>query len=185
VEELTTADLGAQRLRREVHLVDLVRAPVLEDTHLPAFAMRRRPGLLDENQLGRDPARLQQEPLPIERLQMVEEAAAENTLERALGERQRRRLGVNPPCMRQALTGEPQHGFARVEQCDLATQVLGQEARAAADVERVGRRKGGEDVDDLCVLDRLQSGLRLQRSTVMATLVEGVQVAPLDATYIM
>jgi len=32
---------------------------------------------------------------------------------------------------------------------------------------------------------RCRTPCRLQRSTVMATLVEGVQVAPLDATYIM
>ena len=76
MEELTTADLGTQRLGREVHLVDLVRAPVLEDTHLPSLAMRLSSRLLDENQLGRDPAGLQQEPLPIESLQMVEEVAA-------------------------------------------------------------------------------------------------------------
>ena len=70
--------------------------------------------------------------------------AGEDTLEGAVGERERKRVGLDEPEAWAALRGELEHRCTLVEPGHLAAQVPGQEARAARDVERPRRLEPGE-----------------------------------------
>jgi len=84
----------------------------------------RLAALLDEDELRGDAPRLDEELRSLGRPEMVEEVAAEHALVGARRERKRQRVGMDDGGVRNPLRRDGEHVGARVEERQLAGQVL-------------------------------------------------------------
>ena len=85
---------------------------------------------------------------------MVKEEAGEDPVELAVVERQRWHISLDDPGVRHAGLSNLDHPSALVERHQLAAQMLGEESRAARDIEHPRRRQGLHDADELLDLRR-------------------------------
>jgi hypothetical protein len=105
--------------------------------------------ILDDNKLASDATGLSDERGASVRRQVVEEMAGEDPVELAVVERQRCNISLEHTRVRHPGRRNPDHPGALVERHHLAAQMLGEEARAACDIEHPRRGQGSHDADQL------------------------------------
>ena len=110
--------------------------------------------ILDDNELASDATGLSDERGASVRRQVVEEMAGEDPVELAVVERQRCDVSLEHTRVRHTGRSNLDHPSALVKRHQLAAQMLGEEARAAGDIEHPCRGQGPHDADELLDLRR-------------------------------
>ena len=104
--------------------------------------------ILDDNELASDATGVSYEPGALVRRQVVEEMAGEDPVELAVPERQLSDIPVEHTRVRHTGRSNLDHPSALVERHEFAAQILGEEARAACDIEHPCRGQGAHDADE-------------------------------------
>lgn len=105
--------------------------------------------ILDDNKLAPDATGLSDERGAPVRRQVVEEMAGEDPVELAVAERQRCDIPLEHTRVRHTGRSNLDHPSALVKRYQLAAQMLGEEARAACDIEHPCRGQGPHYADEL------------------------------------
>ena len=105
--------------------------------------------ILDDDELASDATGLGDERGASVRRQMVEEMAGEDPVELAVAERERCDIPLEHTRVRHTGRSDLDHPSTLVERHQLAAQMLGEEARAACDIEHPRRGQGPHDADEL------------------------------------
>ena len=118
--------------------------------------------ILDDNELACDATGFSDELRASVRRQVVEEKAGEDAVELAVVERQRRHISLDHASVRHPGRGNLDHPSALVEGHQLAAQMLGEETRAACDIEHPRRGQRLHHADELLDLRRPTGPLALR-----------------------
>ena len=118
--------------------------------------------VLDHDELASDATRLGDERGASVRRQVVEEVAGEDSVELVVAKRQRFDITLEHTRVRHAGLSDLDHPGALVEPHHLAAQMLGEEPRAACDIEHPCRGQGPHDADELLDLGRPTGSLALR-----------------------
>ena len=110
--------------------------------------------ILDDNKLASDATGVSDERGASVRRQVVEEMAGEDSVELAVVERQRCDISLEHTRVRHTGRRNLDHPSALVKRNHFAAQMLGEEARAACDIEHPRRGQGPHDGDELLDLRR-------------------------------
>jgi len=110
--------------------------------------------ILDDNKLASDATGVSDERGASVRRQVVEEMAGEDPVELAVAERQRCDIPLEHTRVRHTGRSNLDHPSALVKRHQLAAQMLGEEARAACDIEHPCRGQGPHYADELLDLRR-------------------------------
>ena len=110
-------------------------------------ALLRGRHVLDDDKFASDATDLSDERGASVRRQVVQEMAGEDPVELAVVERQRCDISLEHPRVRQTGRSDLDHPSALVERHQLAAQMLGEEARAACDIEHPCRGQRPHDAD--------------------------------------
>lgn len=117
--------------------------------------------ILDDNKLACDATGVSDERGALVRRQVVEEMAGEDPVELAVAERQSD-IPLQHTRVRHTGRGNLDHPSALVKRHQLAAQMLGEEARAASDIEHPCRGQGPHYADELLDLRRPTGSLALR-----------------------
>ena len=118
--------------------------------------------ILDDNKLASDATGVSDARGALMRRQVVEEMAGEDPVELAVAERQRCDIPLEHTRMRHTGRSNLDHPSALVKRHQLAAQMLGEEARAASDIEHPCRGQGPHYADELLDLPRPTGSLALR-----------------------
>jgi hypothetical protein len=146
VQQLAAAQLRGERLGREVALVDAPARAVIQHPLLDFFVdLHVQARGVDHHELRSHSARFCEEAFALARLEVTVEVSGKDPVERAVIERERQCVPLHDG---HVSARELQHPWALVESNDVPAQMPRQEAGAAGDVERSGRRQRGENVHE-------------------------------------
>ena len=163
VEHLTSAKLTDEFGSREGMSVHAMARTIAEDSLMPLLRRSvRATHILDDNELASDAMGFSDERGPSVRRQVVEEMAGEDPVELTVVERQRCDIPLEHTRMRHTGRSNLDHPSALVERHEFAAQMLGEEARAACDIEHPCRGQGPHYADELLDLRRPTGSLALR-----------------------
>ena len=101
------------------------------------------------DEVATDSSGLRREAFPLARQQEPIEVADENAIELAILERHRHGISLDNPCPRQPSGRDTHHLGALIQADDLASQMLGQKARSARDIQNASGRKAANESYEL------------------------------------